>query len=91
MPKLVIGIISAIYDYGLRVPEDISVVGFDGIQIGEFYCPKITAVEQNAEQLAKRRYGTKRYLTSCIIIALFVWNSGELRATGQSRRRKKPP
>lgn len=51
---MAIGVISAIYDYGLRVPEDISVVGFDGIQIGEFYCPKITTIEQNIEQLAKR-------------------------------------
>ncbi len=53
---MAIGAISAIYDYGLRVPEDISVIGFDGIQIGEFYCPKITTVEQNIEQLAKRSY-----------------------------------
>jgi len=53
---MAIGVISAIYDYGLRVPEDISVVGFDGIQIGEFYCPKITTIEQNVEQLARRSY-----------------------------------
>ena len=53
---MAIGAISAIYDYGLKVPDDISVIGFDGIQIGEFYCPKITTIEQNAEQLAKRSY-----------------------------------
>lgn len=53
---MAIGAISAIYDYGLRVPEDISVVGFDGIQIGEYYCPKITTIEQNAGQLAKRSF-----------------------------------
>ncbi len=51
---IAIGVISAIYDYGLKVPEDISVVGFDGIPIGEFYCPKITTIEQNIEQLAKK-------------------------------------
>ncbi len=51
---MAIGAISAISDHGLRVPEDISVVGFDGIQISEFYCPKITTIEQNVEQLAKR-------------------------------------
>lgn len=49
-----IGAISAIHDFGLRVPEDISVVGFDGIQIGNYYCPKITTIEQDAAQLAKR-------------------------------------
>lgn len=49
-----IGVVSAIWDHGLRVPEDISVIGFDGLQIGEFYCPKLTTIEQNVEQLAKR-------------------------------------
>lgn len=51
---MAIGAISSIYDHGLRVPEDISVVGFDGIQIGEFYCPKLTTIEQNVEKIAKR-------------------------------------
>ena len=60
---MAIGAISAICDYGLRVPQDISVVGFDGIQIGEYYCPKITRIEQNAKQLAKRSY---EMLVECI-------------------------
>lgn len=51
---MAIGVVSAINDHGLKVPEDISVVGFDGLQIGEFYCPKLTTIEQNKEQLAKR-------------------------------------
>ena len=53
---MAIGAISAINDHGLKVPEDISVVGFDGLQIGEYYCPKLTTIEQNVEQLAKRGY-----------------------------------
>jgi LacI family transcriptional regulator len=53
---MAIGVISAINDSGLRVPEDISVVGFDGIQIGEYYCPKITTIEQDIEQMAQRAY-----------------------------------
>lgn len=51
---MAIGAISAIWDAGLRVPEDISVIGFDGLPIGEFYCPKLTTIEQDVEQLAKR-------------------------------------
>ncbi len=58
-----IGAVSAIWDHGLKVPEDISVVGFDGLQIGEFYCPKLTTIEQNVEQLAKRGY---EMLVECI-------------------------
>lgn len=51
---LAIGVISAIHDCGMRVPEDISVVGFDGLQLGEYYCPKLTTIEQSVEQMAKR-------------------------------------
>ena len=58
-----IGAVSAIWDHGLRVPEDISVVGFDGLKIGEYYCPKLTTIEQNVEQLAKRGY---EMLLECI-------------------------
>lgn len=41
-----------IRDMGYRIPEDISVVGFDGLPITQFYCPKITTVRQNEEELA---------------------------------------
>ncbi len=58
-----IGGISAIYDAGLRVPEDISVVGFDGLKIGEYYCPKITTIGQNISEIAKRSFSI---LTDCI-------------------------
>lgn len=60
---MAIGVISAINDHGLRVPEDISVVGFDGLQIGEYYCPKLTTIEQSVEQLAKRSF---EMLVDCI-------------------------
>lgn len=60
---MAIGAISAISDHGLKVPEDISVVGFDGLKIGEYYCPKLTTIEQNVEQLAKRGY---EMLLECI-------------------------
>lgn len=53
---MAIGVISAINDHGLHVPDDISVVGFDGIEIGEYYCPKITTIKQNLEQMAERAY-----------------------------------
>lgn len=67
---MAIGAISAICDNHLRVPEDISVIGFDGIQIGKYYCPKLTTIEQNAEQLAKR---------SCEIIIECIEQGAEAR------------
>ena len=51
---MAIGAISAICDNHLRVPEDISVIGFDGIRIGEYYHPKLTTIEQNVAQIANR-------------------------------------
>ena len=60
---LAIGVVSAIGDHGLKVPEDISVIGFDGLQIGEYYCPKLTTIEQDVKQLAKKGY---EMLIECI-------------------------
>ncbi len=49
-----IGAIRAIRDRGLRVPEDISVVGFDGIELGAYLTPKLTTVRQDGEAIAAR-------------------------------------
>jgi len=46
-----IGAIRAIHDHGLRVPEDISVVGFDDIQSAAFYNPSITTIRQPLYQM----------------------------------------
>jgi DNA-binding LacI/PurR family transcriptional regulator len=41
-----IGAMRAIRDYGMRVPEDISVVGFDDIQNAAFQNPSLTTIRQ---------------------------------------------
>ena len=38
---------------GLRVPEDISVTGYDGIEIGRVMSPRLTTYRQNAQDLAE--------------------------------------
>ena len=47
---MAIGTMNAIRNMGLRVPEDISVVGFDGIPISEQYRPSLTTVDQFVEK-----------------------------------------
>lgn len=47
-----VGACRAILDAGLRIPEDISVAGYDGIAIGSFYAPRITTIVQPAEEMA---------------------------------------
>lgn len=51
---MAIGAIRAIHDRGLRVPEDISVIGFDGIDVGRFMIPRLTTVRQHREAIAAR-------------------------------------
>lgn len=46
-----IGAIRAIMDRGLRVPEDISVVGFDDIQSAAFHNPSLTTIRQPLQQM----------------------------------------
>ena len=43
---MAIGAIRAIIDSGLRVPQDVSVFGFDGIQMAEYFNPKLTTIRQ---------------------------------------------
>lgn len=45
--------IEAINDAGLRVPEDISVIGFDDIELAKFLKPKLTTVRQNTVELGR--------------------------------------
>jgi LacI family transcriptional regulator len=46
-----IGAIRAIMSYGLRVPDDISVVGFDDIQFAAFHNPSLTTIRQPLHQM----------------------------------------
>lgn len=48
------GGINAIKEYGLRMPEDISVVGYDGIQIGRQIEPQLTTLRQNTEKMGAK-------------------------------------
>lgn len=51
---MAIGAIRALLDHGYRVPEDISVIGFDGTSLAEYYNPKLATVKQQYEILATR-------------------------------------
>lgn len=51
---MAIGALRAIHDRGLRVPEDVSLVGFDGIEQSAYCVPRLTTIRQNASRLAQR-------------------------------------
>ena len=49
---IAIGAIRALRDSGLRVPEDVSVMGFDGLPLGDFLVPQLSTVNQSVERMA---------------------------------------
>lgn len=60
---MAIGAIRAIRDAGLSVPQDISVIGFDGIELARFYDPKIATITQPGKEIAQK---SVELLVGCI-------------------------
>lgn len=52
-----IGAISAIAESGLRVPDDVAVIGFDDIPLARFIVPPLTTIRVPVEDMARRAGG----------------------------------
>ena len=50
---MAIGAISALHKAGLRVPDDVQIIGYDDIEFSAYVIPPLTTVRQQAEQLGK--------------------------------------
>ena len=50
---MAIGAIRALQDAGKQVPGDVSVIGFDGLLIGEYLVPRLSTVAQSVTDLAE--------------------------------------
>ncbi|MEG0579473.1 MAG: substrate-binding domain-containing protein, partial [Niameybacter sp.] len=51
---MAIGAGKAISDGGLKIGEDISLIGFDGLNIGEYYTPSLTTIKQPGTRMAEK-------------------------------------
>ncbi|WP_433309672.1 substrate-binding domain-containing protein [Micromonospora sp. CA-269861] len=51
--QLALGVLRALHEAGRRVPEDVSVVGFDGTLDSAHYLPPLTTVRQNFAELGR--------------------------------------
>ena len=49
-----LGVIRALADLGLRVPQDVSVMGVDGIEIGRYTTPSLSTVVQPVQEIARQ-------------------------------------
>ncbi|PJM74082.1 LacI family transcriptional regulator [Bifidobacterium primatium] len=47
-----IGVLSVCRQYGIRIPEDLSIIGCDGIDIGKWLRPSLTTLVQPVEDMA---------------------------------------
>lgn len=43
---MAIGAMRSVIEHGLSVPDDISIVGFDGLDVGKYYNPSLTTIKQ---------------------------------------------
>ncbi|WDC85157.1 substrate-binding domain-containing protein [Caloramator sp. mosi_1] len=50
---MAIGAINAIKEKGLKVPKDISVIGYDDLEISRYITPKLTTIKQNTDLLGE--------------------------------------
>ena len=51
---MALGVIKELEVHGYRVPEDIRVVGYDDIELGTYFRPKLTTIHQPKEYLAEK-------------------------------------
>ena len=50
---IAIGALTALTDAGIRVPQDVAVIGFDGVEDGRYLSPGLTSVAIDPRQAAE--------------------------------------
>ena len=52
--QMALGLLRALHEAGRRIPDDISIVGFDDIPEAEYFTPPLTTVRQNFNEMGRR-------------------------------------
>lgn len=61
--QMALGAMRALREHGLRIPEDVSIVGFDDVPEAAFFEPPLTTIQQNFALLGENSI---TYLVECI-------------------------
>ena len=69
---MALGVLSAVREHGLRVPEDLSVTGYDNVILSEFASPPLTTVEVPRKEIGRMAFEA------------LVPNEGEIRQGGKT-------
>ena len=51
--QMALSVLQASLEIGKKIPQELSVIGFDGIAESEFYCPSLSTVSQNQDELGR--------------------------------------
>jgi LacI family transcriptional regulator len=51
---LALGVMRTLTDKGIRVPEDVSVIGFDDIEIADYMVPRLTTIRQPLDDIGQQ-------------------------------------
>jgi DNA-binding LacI/PurR family transcriptional regulator len=52
--QMALGVLRALHEHGRRVPEDVSIVGFDDIEDSVSYLPPLTTIHQDFAEMGRR-------------------------------------
>jgi LacI family transcriptional regulator len=52
--EMAIGVYSALYDRNINIPNDISIIGFDDIDLSKYMRPELTTVHQPIERIGQK-------------------------------------
>lgn len=93
-----LGVIRAAHDLGLRIPEDVSVVGFDDVPAAPYYSPALTTVRFDFAALGRRAFellelgsGSTQDTVPLATPALIVRESTGPAPQGRTAARTTPP
>jgi len=53
---LALGVMALLRDAGLRVPDDVAIVGFDGIAVGRLTAPSLATIAQPSHEMGRRAF-----------------------------------
>lgn len=73
------GALRALADRGIRVPEDVQVVGFDNVRAGEYAAPRLTTIEPGNDEMSRE------------IVDIMLARLAASGPTGDPRRSMAPP
>jgi DNA-binding LacI/PurR family transcriptional regulator len=52
--QMALGLLAALHEEGLEIPDDLSVVGFDDLPEAPYFTPPLTTVRQDFAELGRR-------------------------------------